>query len=282
MRQIKESDVYIPKKSFSPITVLIIFLMILNLFFICYQLFLGDAAYFIPLYSIIRLIIYFLITFLCYLLLHFYKENIIDTLDIKLIQYAFIFLISGTIFYIFYEAISQFWTKDRAFANLLFIAGNFQFYLMHIYFIVRQRRAQNHPYTNTQKWIKRFPGYLAGSIIFSGILFGLYFVLKPFVGLFDLLNKFFIISCIVYSIIILWAVFTAYQTLLTSFFERANSLLIVIGYLSFLFCEIFVVAGILLPEKIMTVKVLNSAYYTPGFILLALSGYRQSKQNFIL
>jgi hypothetical protein len=225
-----------------------------------------------PVVSNLRLALYFIITLLCSLLAFTIGRKKIDKTDKLLLTYAYVFLLSGTIVFI----ISEF-VKDKNLATFLFSTGNVYFYFMHVFFIIRHSRKESVSETEIDKSNKLFRNIIIFLIIFTVIILGVFFALKNIDAVSVVSNIFFLVSCGIYAVFIIIAIIKAYGTFRSRFFPSLNSLFIIIGYTSFLFCEIFTVYGELVKEKVFLAKLMTTPYYTAGFLFLALSGYAWEK-----
>ncbi len=144
---------------------------------------------------------------------------------------------------------------------------------MHVYFIIRHSRKRSGPKIKIDEMNKLFRNIIIFLIVFMIVVFGVYFALKNSDVVSMISNIFFLVSCGIYAVIIIIAIIKAYGTFRKGFFPSLNSLFIIIGYTSFLLCEIFTVYGELIEEKVFLAKLVTVPYYTAGFLFLALSGY---------
>lgn len=220
-----------------------------------------------------RLFTYGFVTALCSFIAFKIKDGL-DKDDRILLKYAFVFLAAGTVFFIGEDVVQNSILKDTVLYQLLFTLGNIYFYGMHLSFIFRHMGKQREKIFNTIPYSKICNAGLLVCIGLTIIFTILYFMLTPMIFLKGIIGILFITSCVVYAGIIAIGMVYACRTLFTDDYPRANAILIAIGFLSFVFCEITIVYSIIFHEHLLLSKIITTIYYGPGFLLLALSGYR--------
>ena len=256
------------------VSILAAFLQFLCQFFFCYNS--GELVMVEAGHIVIRLVLYFTLTTLFSLIVFSFKKLQLDNpVDRSNMTFAYIFLLAGTVVFIASEFV-EFGLRDKLLAGCLFAIGNLYFYFMHSAFLCR-----NINKLPEKKWFY----YALAACAAVTILYPLvYFKILCFYGKQAYVNNVLIGSCIVYAIIIVTSMFFAYKTWLNKKSgEEFNSLLMILGYSSFAVCEIIVASGIMYNESAQTfiTKVVSGLFYTPAFLLLALSGFRISTDTWL-
>jgi len=287
--------------SFTIISVIVVFLLQNILFVVDFNN--GDHVQ--HLFNTIRLSLYGLLTFLCAIPV-FLLQNKPSSAHRQHLKYAYLFLVTGTTLFIANECFDGLIKStvsgytdvlflrfphivyvdtttnnlNQLYSAIFFAIGNLFFYCMHLAFIVRHRNRKGAPH----KVHHRF--FLTALVLCTIMAFSIpLFIHWGYEG--DIVTQQDIgwgkvvsnTSSLLYAGLIMTAIFHAYKTWDSKEYPRINSLLIIIGYTLFPFCELLVIIGQLFGDKLLLVKELSSAFYTPAFLFLALSGFDFSEKK---
>jgi len=158
-------------------------------------------------------------------------------------------------------------TGIQSFATLLFGIGNIFFYFMHIAFTSRHRLTNKSPEVNKKFYTAALITCSACTVI---VFFLRGFFKVEFTSTFSFI--FLLLSCLIYAFFIVKALYAAYKTWNNPTFSKIQSLLIIMGYTFFIFCEIIVITGIISGRHLES-KEFSTFFYAPAFLFLALSSF---------